>query len=789
MKQASKRVLENTVNFFNGLEHEVDFDPGLEKKLFTVNPQTHFASKGLFFGAVNRALRKYCISLQSTLIMLKRYNLIHGLIGFWWNFENKLYDYAMQTAEHFEENTKLETNQRNGVILNEIYFQIVRLGYQNWSEYILNFKFVSDEFLTTLKLIEEEPATYPFTDGKFISNTIHLLDEIKCNKDTFEESLALMYYVSASLKLFIKHKNLYPETIKQELNYCSILADALPVYCTYSKIFDQTKQKLKDSLNSVEKRIDGIKRSSADVTVFDSVEYQVLMKMYYACNPENYISDFIPVQIKQISDIFRKKTIDPFTTLPRIVLDQLKNKIYPIYKLLDEIMINNIEHRRKFAMMFCEKFLSNRLFVDLRTLFLQSDELAIKALWEMSKFIPDYVTLISDCFYKQHKRSIDRYVSQQREEELNREISQINYYVDNIFDHDQLMVLTRSSLYLPHQSDDQLLSRARGMIEMAHEPKKMNVSIRELFDIVPHVKDRENLFHSIGKFIQSQLLSKIEPNIELEQSLLNSIGQYAEYEYIQPLKTIVKDFAKRFDFWNEIESRIDHPPGVKIMVLPSSTWIKILKQNVIKVFSEFSSIKKAVEREYSQKYKKRQLIWMDPDSLVECTGRLKGMDRNLLFLFNGTQYAIVKSFETKEFQSFDELKAAAATDDAIEQISTLVTSGLLKYNERTSKYTLTETLSPQVHRNFALKYTSAENMAMKLLKQQDIEKSVAACIVKILKEGNKLDSAQIIKEVKRRTMQVFSVHDDIIREQIRDMEIKKFIKADPKSDKYVYNPE
>lgn len=786
MKKAAQNVLDNTIDFFEGLSPVVVIPDIIEERLSSSNIVNYQAAKGLFFGAVNRALRKYCISQQKNLIMMKRYSLMHALIGFWWSFENKLYDYAMQTGLIFEEVTKLELNQRSGVILNETYFQIVRLGFQNWADYILNFKFVSDEFLTMLKLIEEAPALYPYQDNTFIPKLINYLGLIKKTPEAAEEDLSLIIFISASLRLFIQHKNMYPEAVTEDLQYCSMLVDSMPVHIMYSRKFDEVRDKSIKILESIEKKVDVVNRSPANFTVFDSVEYQELLKMIYSCNPEIYMKEYVPLQLKQISNVFQSKRIDPKTTSPRVVFDFLHNTIYPIYKMLDDIMQNNMDHRRKFAALFAERFMPIKLFADFRGFFIQNDEKLITSIWNMSKFLTDYVAIISDAFYSYFKRTIDKYVLQKHEDDLNEEVLRINNYVDNVFGHDQLMVLTRSSIYMPHQSDQQLLGRARGLIEMAHEPKKMNVSIRELFDIVPHVKDKQDLFTSIAKFIQNQLLSKIDPNIELEQSLINSMGQYADYEYIQPIKQIVNDFAHRFDFWNEVKQKISDSSDVKIMVLPSTTWTKIMKNDRLKVFNEFDSLKAAFLKEFKRKNPKKSLIFMDPNSLVEARGRLKGMDRELKFLFNGTQFAIVKFLEGKSYANSDQLKSVAISEDTQEQIDNLVNSGLLEYSN--GYYKLADNIPSSMHRNYAIKYTSAENMAMALLKMQDIEKSVSACIIRILKTGKKLNASEIVVEVKKRTAQYFRVDDDTIREQIRDAEIKEFIRMGQESGKYSYLP-
>jgi hypothetical protein len=201
----------------------------------------------------------------------------------------------------------------------------------------------------------------------------------------------------------------------------------------------------------------------------------------------------------------------------------------------------------------------------------------------------------------------------------------------------------------------------------------------------------------------------------------------------------------------------------------------------------FDGIKRAFANEYRIQNRNMNLVFCDPASVVEVKVKLSGSNQNELCLFNGVQYSIIKSFETKRQVKHDALLNNARVDDADEQIEALVNAGLLVKIKDKDEYKLVDKFPLETYRNFAKQYTSAENIALRMLKEQDIEHAISCQIVRILKINRAGMSAdEIVHYITESTRKYFYVKHEKIREQIRDLKIKKFIKVDYKNDKFVY---
>ena len=809
-----KGLKEDVINFMNFEDTEVDISVDLSSHLFGNLSQT---ARAKFFGIINCALREYCINKSKQILIMRQYGFLPSLISFWWNFENRLYDFAFQTAQIFEERAPREGTDQPQKYLNQTYFQIVRFGYNNWAEYVLKQKLINDELLSAFTLIMVNPHTYPFQDISFVSKIKSLFAKVElktaakikakanengkdkskgkaAEKDKVEsedEDVLLLRYISTYFKLFLKHKIMYKKECEEALKECSYIADMLPLY---SKIdpesYDEGKSRIKYLLNKWGEYI--VSRSecneelsnSAD-SVFQSYEYIELMRMIFRCSPEIYMKEQIPKQVDIIYNICQKagKTTD---IPPDSLLSYYTNKILPIYKKCEGIVMESYEARKCFAEEFRSRLFPMKVLEIAQELFDYGDWDVLHCVWTMCRLISDYVIIISNAFIEHYKYSIQNFVKT-KDERLQSIISEINNLVEKEFEKDEIILIARSTLYIPYQNDSQLVARARLLVEQAHEPLKMKVSIRELFDIVPYIKSKKDLFTDIGEFLQNQLLSQISPNVELERSLIDSMGQYAEIDLIDPLKKIVIEFANRYKFFDKVKEKIGAPPNVKISILSNQLWKDILKRQPIPALAEFDRIKRAFRAEFKLQNKNMDLVFCDPASVVEVKAKLVDSKQRELCLFNGVQFAIVKSFESQARVKHGTLVFNAKVDDADEQIEALVKAGLLIKIKGTDEYTIIRKFPSNLYRNFAKSYTSAENIALRQLREQDIEHSISCKIVRLLKQNRSgMTADDIVKDVIDSTKRFFIVKQEKIREQIRDLEIKKFIKNDFKTKRFVY---
>ena len=784
------------LDFMEGKTSQIVIDETKSRHLFS---QTNFqSSRSKYFGAVNVAMRMHCIKLQERITIMRQYSYIPALLSAWWNFENRLYDLAYQIATIFEEKSIKENGEQPLKMMYQTYFQIVRFGFNNWSTYVLNQNLIETELLSAFALIESNPLTFPFHGFRIIEHILMLLSLVQEKPETSETDFLLLNLISTTFRLFLKHEFQYQPELKDSLQECTYLADMLPLYLKENTAYYmETKTELIRMMKEIQPTLDiyslrtNIVFSGKQIhytSRFDSYEYYELMRMIFRVNPVSYMQKQIPEQVKAMAEIFKQSKMNLKSPADSILYFYARH-LLPIYKKCDSIVEENLEARKCFAEQFRKVLFPPRLISDPETRFFNSrGGIILHCVWTMCRLISDYVIIISDAFMSYYRPKIDYDVKKNAEESLQEIISEINSLVDREFEHDQVTVLARSSLYIPHQNDAQLVGRARGLIEQAHEPLKMRIAIRELFDIVPYVKSRRDMFEEIGEFIQNQLLSQINPNVELEQSLINSMGQYTEYELIEPLKKVVHEFAHRFDFFDEVKNRIKAPSHVKISILSNQLWKTIVKRGRLSALSEFDPVKRSFEAEYKKKYKNQTIVWCDPSSVVEVKTKLANAKQPELFLFNGVQFSMLKLFE-KAYGPVEltQLIAYGQTEDAAEQVEALVNAGLLIPVEGKNSYNLAKSVPISVNRNFAKKYTSAENIALRQLKDEDIGHSVACCIVRLLKHNsNGLTSDDIVHQVTNETIKYFSVQHETIREQIRDLEIKKFIRFNNQTKRFVY---
>jgi hypothetical protein len=205
-------------------------------------------------------------------------------------------------------------------------------------------------------------------------------------------------------------------------------------------------------------------------------------------------------------------------------------------------------------------------------------------------------------------------------------------------------------------------------MEQAHNPLRMNYSVAELFDIVPSVKNRQDLFKSISDFLQHQLLAQIE----LERRLVDAMGQFTEAEFLSPLQPWLREFSDRYVEFERIHTQARIRPRIRIASLLQFHWKNILARGAL--FSKFDRLREAVEIEYAKLHEKTNLICCDPSSVIELKLVLDG--RSLLSLFNSAQFAAVRLI-FEQLRSLEWLSAWVTVDDLPEQLATLVAARLL----------------------------------------------------------------------------------------------------------------
>lgn len=733
-----------------------------------VEPEVAARAKAQFFGDLNRTLREHCILTGQRIVMAKRYGLIPTLLAFWDDFRLTLAQLARQVATIFDDNNK-DPKLPYGVISHQIQSQILHFGHLSWRRYILNQRFVAEDLLSDIALFVEKPVSYPFHNYNVATRVLTLLSRLP-DKDfeLFDYDIARV--IAQFLKLFSKHQYCYPKNMAIELQEAEFLADSLFVYMKHCpREFLNAKAQLINRMKRMEAELESFSEMRPPVTfsLFDNFAYVQVMKMLRKCDPEEYIEKQIPAQIKYIASNHM-----PSDWRPEKVFPAYKNAVLPMFESAVAILKDSPRAVRSFCEQFCAKMFPIKLLEGAEKLFDVHSEY-LHCVWQMTSHLPPYVRVLSSSLISYYKGRLASAVRRKNEELLQGLVAEINGLVGGEFRNHPSMVLARSGLLIPHQRDRELIGRARVLIEQAHNPSRMKYSIAELFDIVPWVKDKRDLFKGITDFIQNQLLARIDPSVELERSLVDAMGQYTEAEYISPLQNMLKEFADRYNMFEQASKWVDFGPGVRIALLSNIRWKPIVTRGVL--FHEMDSIRRKFEDQFMKCHRNSQVIWCDPSSVVEVQIVIDG--EPLLFLFNGVQYAIVRKVLSGPARWID-FVGAIQVDDLHEQVATLVETGLICESEHKTTYTFTPKYDKSTYRNFAQKYKSAANLALLDMKEQDRKRALASMIVSVVKAAGEkgIKIKEIISQVQRRAFRYFPVTPDMVREEARILEVTKYIK-------------
>jgi hypothetical protein len=488
--------------------------------------------------------------------------------------------------------------------------------------------------------------------------------------------------------------------------------------------------------------------------------------MLSLCDPEQYIAAEIPQQIEYL--VRTGKPIGPIHL--KDIFPAYRDVILPMF----QTALSIIEHDPVAVQTFCEHF-SRQMFPisvlkDAKVLFNEQKEF-LPCVWEMTCNLPQYVIVLSNTFISAYKSPLNGAVKRQQLDQVNILVAEINSLVTDIFKSDRAMTLARSTILIPHQADSALVNRARFLLEQAHNPSKMNFSIAELFDIVPLVKkNRHDLFKQMTSFLQHQLLSQVEPSVDLERQIVDSMGQFTEAEFLQPLQTKLTEFAGRYDDYNMAKDEFHIPEPIRIAVLSFARWREILRQGVL--FPQYSAVRSAFERHYVARHKSSHLIWCDPSSVLQVRMNLGGPD--LLFLFNGVQFAILNILRNAPAK-MDDLEAAMQVDDLPEQIATLVSGGMVI--DDGGVFSFNRNVNVNLNRNFARKYTSAQNVALLQQKEEDRNDVLKCLIVTAVKRNMPLGISipVLVHQVSTIASHWFQVNANKVREQTRVLEVLRYI--------------
>ncbi|OHT12313.1 hypothetical protein TRFO_17894 [Tritrichomonas foetus] len=769
---------DNVIRFLSIETHEFSIPKNEIDQIFSHDPNISQRSTSIFFGSVNRALRKYCIVSSEYITMMKQYGFIPAILSAWTQYFNSLSLLSDQIGQIFEEKTVHDITNPPGLITQKIKNQVVHFGFKNWKKYVLDLRFIAEELPSSIQLIGESPAKYPFINISFVDHTLNLLELLPNEEEKFtEREFYLANLIAQYIHLFLKHPLLYPPEIKKDIKNCAMLADTLFINMKYSfKTYTAVKKCIITNLNSMKKFLrDFEPKIPENYSLFDNYEYINLLKMVCQCNPEEYIKNIIPGQINYFPKYEKTSEL-------QFLLPFLNNNVLPLYERVMSIIEGNQVAITKFSELFCKKMLPHdKISKESFALFGKLSPY-LHCVWRITENLPQYVITLSNAFINHFKVDLKNRILSGKEEEVQEIVATINGLVDGEFHHHPTMVLARSTLFIPHQKDSELVGRARVLVEQAHNPTRKNYSIAELFDIVPFVKNRRELFKGIADFVQNQLLSQADPSVELERTLIDSMGQYTESEYIAPLQSMLKEFAERYDNFKRISKTTSFPCQMKIAVLSNLRWKQIVRRGKLPFFDEFKKYREIFESKFKENNQNSSLIWCDPSSVVEVKLPVNG--RDMLFLFNGVQYTIVRILFAGA-STYANLVKYIHVEDLQEQLSTLVDAGLVKkHPQAKDTYYFSFMIDPRMNRNFAKKYTSAENIAIMQMKEFDRKKAVNSMIVRLLKkcgpQGMKVK--EIVKFVSKESIEYFTISKDVIREQIRELEITKYIKFKPDDD-------
>ena len=759
-----KYFKEDTSNFVLPKEYDA--------YLFSSDIQISRKYQALFFGNVTRCLREYCIQLKEDLYISHQYHFLFSILGFWFDFEAKIFDFADRVSLIFEEKSLKLPNQPYGQIRNSVYSQVVRFGFRNWKEIVLGEKFINAELLTVIKRIESNEFSISHLNPENLKLFINLFSQI--GTTNLKKDLMILKVLTAFFKVIARRFISHNLTLIKEI---LILIDSLLFYRQY---FPNNVIILKNNilqlLEQLLKEINSYSNHFNETLLFDCPEYIDLMKMSFRCDPEFYIFNYIPQHIKYISNYIRSQRINIQVLRTEKVLEYFDSTIGRLFNRCTYIISDSNEAKRAFSIQFCKQLLPTHILSDFDKLFSQKLSI-IDILWRMISPISSFVLIFSNSFTTYFSQQLSEEVRFNNSEGVHQLVSIINHIVDVVCNSDPTMVLARSSLFIPFQSDSQLIGRARGLFEQAHIPIEMQYSIAELFGIVPHIKDRSQFFKGVKHFLQNHILSLLKPDIYLEQKIIERISQYTEQEYILPIQNMIKDYNNCLSFFDSIKNRLPKVPSeISIILLSNHFWKNIVSRGNLPAFGLFNSIKQVFEKLHLEKHPHEKIIWCDPSSIVEVKLKLADQNSEQLYLFNGVQFSLISALKLGP-QTIAYLRKIILVEDLEEQINTLSKFGLILIDNFTC--TLATNIHPSTYRNFAHQYTSAENLAIRQLRDLDMKKSIncAICsLLKPLKEG--LSATSILHEVTNKIGHLYNISYDLIIQQLNELEITKFIKRE-----------
>jgi hypothetical protein len=301
----------------------------------------------------------------------------------------------------------------------------------------------------------------------------------------------------------------------------------------------------------------------------------------------------------------------------------------------------------------------------------------------------------------------------------------------------------------------------------------MHISIAELFEIMPLVKkSRRDLFRQISDFLRNQLLSQTDPSVELERQIIDLMGQLTDSEFLMPLLSILTEFAARYDDFALARQECQIPDPIQIAVLSFGRWATIAREG--KLLPQYDNVRTSFERYYAGHRKNCHLIWCDPSSVLQVKVHLG--EHDLLFLFNGVQFAIMDILRERS-ATLQDLQWSIRVDDLPEQVAALVAAGMIVDDE--GELSFNRKLDLKANRNFAREYTSAENFALLEMKELVRNEAIKAIIVTAVKRSSPrgISMSDLVHQVSLiRRSHGFQVDATQIREQTKVLEVMQFVK-------------
>jgi len=782
-----------TIYFLKEDPTTVIFEKATLAELF---PSDHSLSKmvqAAFFGNVTRAFREFCFELKEKLFISHQYGFLFALLGYWWDFESKLFEYANQVSDVFEKFSMKKPGQPYGIVKNRVYSQIIRYGFSNWKEIVMGEKIIKAELLTVVEKMETTEQNEPYFNNELLAQMRGLFDKMG-ERVTTEKDHMNLRILSAYFRLLHRSLDDTSSELSKTVYDTLILVESLSLYLRVSpSCFFETKNIV---ILLIDDLISKVLKSSPSKTnkyppLFNNYGYFEIMTMIFRCDPDSYSKVYTQRHIRIMEEYLKLSKIN-IQLLPQDrILEFYRNSIYPMFLICEDVVKEHIEVHRSFCLSFCERLFPPRLIENPVSLFSSSISM-IECVWRMTHVKPQYLLILSNAFVNYFKPRLSEVVITMNVEGITELVSTINHLVEIVFDFDPIMTLARSSLYIPFQSDLQLISRSRGLIEKAHLPIEMQMSVAELFGIVPHIKGKQQFFGNVKDFFQTHLLTQNHIDFSLEEKIIDRIAQYTEGEFIHPINRMLKEFRNSNQFYETNKHNFPHLNYLtKISLLSYTMWKSIVSKGVLKEHDVFSPMKIAFERVFRETHPKEKLIWCDPSSLIEIRMKLKSQIHEQLFLLNGVQFSIVWHLSSGE-KSYSYLRKEIKNEDFDDQLQTLIECRLVSRSESNGEsvsYCLSDSIDYNIHRNFAHRHKSAESMALKQMKHFDMKQSVSCAICRILKNHQSgMTTDDVHQLVFDELSHIFPVTKEATILQIRELELTSFIQYKTDTNKFFYKP-